>query len=204
MTDEEKLRLEVENGFRQFDKTIELIEYFLDRDTPFYLTPNIILELQKEAVDGIEKDAGRVRTTAVRISGSEHTPPGPALVHMRLVELCEFVNGNWHERSPFFLSAYCMWRLNWVHPFSDGNGRTARVLSYMVLCVKLGYRLPGKPTIVEQIESNKQPYIEALEAADKSVEADSFDISLMESMIKDMLARQLLGVIQAAGGEVEI
>ncbi len=74
----------------------------------------------------------------------------------------------------------------------------------MVLCVKLGYRLPGKPTIVEQIESNKQPYIEALEAADKSVEADSFDISLMESMIKDMLARQLLGVIQAAGGEVEI
>ncbi|MBL8221394.1 MAG: Fic family protein, partial [Bryobacterales bacterium] len=30
-----------------------------------------------------------------------------------------------------------MWRLNWIHPFFGGNGRTARSASYLVLCASL-------------------------------------------------------------------
>jgi hypothetical protein len=44
-----------------------------------------------------------------------------------------------------------MWRTNWVHPFDDGNGRTARAASYLVLCVKLGYRLPGKKSLIDLV-----------------------------------------------------
>ncbi|GJE15435.1 hypothetical protein AIGOOFII_0130 [Methylobacterium marchantiae] len=191
---------EIENGFRQFDLCLEMVEYYLDKERPFALRPGIILEFQKEAVEGIEADAGKIRSGNVGISHSSHAPPGPHLVQSALTELCDYINDNWHEKTAFHLSAYAMWRLNWIHPFSDGNGRTARTLSYAVLCIKLGYVLPGYPTIPAQIEEDKSHYIEALEAADQADRLGLLDVSQMEQMIRSMLARQLIGVIEAAGG----
>src|SRR5829696_5603344 len=128
---------EVENGFRQFDRCLEIVDYYLDRERPFALRPGVILELQKEAVEGIETDPGRIRTTRVGITHSKHVPPPPHLVEALLTEFCDYVNDNWHEKTAFHLAAYVMWRVNWIHPFTDGNGRTARTLSYAVLCIKL-------------------------------------------------------------------
>jgi len=98
----------------------------------------------------------------------------------------------------FHLSAYAMWRLNWIHPFVDGNGRTARTLSYLLLCLKLGYILPGTPTIPQQIEEDKSHYLEALQTADDAARTGAIDVDEMERMLKGMLARQLLGIIEAA------
>lgn len=193
-------RLEVENGFRQFDLATEIIKYYLNPERPFALRAPIILDLQKEAVSGIEADAGTLRSVAVGITHSRHDPPAPHLVPTLLTEFCDYLNDNWHERNAFYLSAYAMWRINWIHPFSDGNGRTARTLSYILLCLKLGYLLPGSPTIPQQIEEDKSRYIEALESADEAYRGGAVDVSVMEQMIKAMLARQLLGVIQAAEG----
>jgi Fic family protein len=120
------------------------------------------------------------------------------LVQAHLTEFCEYINDNWHEKTAFYLSAYAMWRLNWIHPFSDGNGRTSRALSYALLGIKLGYLLPGSPTIPQQIEADNSHYIEALEAADAAAINGGEDISEMEAMIRSMLAKQLLGVIDAA------
>jgi Fic family protein len=92
-----------------------------------------------------------------------------------------------------------MWRLNWIHPFTDGNGRTSRALSYALLNIKLGYVLPGSPTILQQIEEDNSHYIEALEFADKAAREGAEDVDEMKRMIRAMLARQLLSVIDAAG-----
>ncbi|MDE3175721.1 MAG: Fic family protein, partial [Pseudomonadota bacterium] len=116
-----------------------------------------------------------------------------------LTEFCEYINNNWHERTAFYLSAYAMWRLNWIHPFTDGNGRTSRALSYALLNIKLGYILPGAPTILQQIEQDNSHYIEALEMSDKSALEGKENVSEMERMIRAMLAKQLLSVIDAAG-----
>jgi len=191
---------EVENGFRQFDRFLEIVDYYLDRERPFALRPGVILELQKEAVEGIETDPGRIRTTRVGITHSKHVPPPPHLVEALLTEFCDYVNDNWHEKTAFHLAAYVMWRVNWIHPFTDGNGRTARTLSYAVLCIKLGYELPGSPTIPAQIELDKSHYLEALEKGDDAERNGEIDVSEMEAMIRAMLARQLMGVIEAAGG----
>jgi len=59
-----------------------------------------------------------------------------------------------------------MWRINWIHPFFGGNGRTARALSYLVLCAKLGFRLPGNKTIPDFIVESREPYYTALRKAD--------------------------------------
>ena len=68
----------------------------------------------------------------------------------------------------------------------------------MILCIKLGYIIPGSPTIPSQIEMDKTHYLMALEKADEAFASGSSDVSEMESMIKGMLARQLLSVIEAA------
>ena len=91
-----------------------------------------------------------------------------------------------------------MWRLNWIHPFDDGNGRTSRAVSYLVMCLRLGYRPPGQPTIPEMIKRHQTPYYEALEKADVSVTADGFDLSAMEELLTGHLASQLMTVVTAA------
>ena len=40
---------------------------------------------------------------------------------------------------------------------SGGNGRTSRALSYLVMCARLGYRIPGTHTIPEQIVAIGNP-----------------------------------------------
>ena len=94
-----------------------------------------------------------------------------------------------------------LWRLNWIHPFDDGNGRTARGLSHLVTCVRLGYLLPGTKTIPDQIASNKTPYYRALESADDAFTDGRIDVSALEALLGTMLAAQLADVHRQATGE---
>lgn len=92
--------------------------------------------------------------------------------------------------------------MNWIHPFADGNGRTARTVSYVVMSIKLDSLLPGTPTIPEQIATDKQPYYEGLEFADKAWDAwQQVDVSSLEGMLNKMLAAQLLSATKEAAGE---
>jgi Fic family protein len=191
---------EAANGLRQIDAALDMVDWYLEPGRPFSLRPPMLQQLQKIAVDGLEPDAGEFRKTPVRISKSSHEPPLPHLVQQNVVEMCEYVNNNWHEKTPFHLSAYVMWRLNWIHPFPEGNGLTSRALSYAVLCVKLGYRLPGSPTIPAQIQVNRDGYFLALESADRAWSEGRLELGAMEEMLKDMLAKQLLSVIEQATG----
>jgi len=204
LSDAEIKQLEVDNGFRQFDLATDVIETFLDRDRPFALHPSLLQQLQAVAVNGIEAHPGDWRSGTALITESDHSPPGPHLIGSLVQELCDYINDNWHEQTAFHLASYIMWRLNWIHPFSDGNGRTSRMLSYIVLCIKLGYLLPGSPTIPQQIEKNRDPYYNALKAADNAlVQSGGFDFAEMEGMLKEMLANQLLNVIEMADGGKE-
>ena len=116
-------------------------------------------------------------------------------------DLCDYVNTNW-ARSPVHLASYVMWRLNWIHPFVDGNGRTTRATSFVVLCVRLGYRVPGSNTIPEQISKDKNPYYQALEVADAAYEKqNNIDVSAMENLLGSLLANQLATVLQDARAE---
>ena len=162
VTDQEDLaRMEAYNTLRQHLKLEEMIGYFLDPDRPFKLRPSHILTLHRAALDGISAAAGTWRPAGVEIGGSKHTPPQAFEVPERIEELCDYVNERWTEKKPLHLASYVMWRLNWIHPFTDGNGRTSRAVSYLVLCIRLKMLLPGKLTIPQQIEQNKTLYYRA-------------------------------------------
>jgi Fic family protein len=194
----QKAAREAENVLRQFNTAIEQIEYSLQPDRPFKLRASAILTLNRIALDGLNRYAGNYRPGDVEILGSKHKPPPAHLVPELVEGLCDYVNENW-SRSPIHLAAYVMWRLNWIHPFADGNGRTTRVISFVVLCVRLGYRVPGSNTVPEQISRDKKPYYDALELADTVYEKESkVDVSAMETLVGTLLTNQLAAVIHDA------
>jgi len=103
-----------------------------------------------------------------------------------LVEnMCDYVNEQWRDATAIYLAAYLMWRLNWIHPFADGNGRTARMTSYVVMSIKIGGVLAGTPTIPEQIVDNRVPYFDALDEADEAFKKDQIDVSKMEEIARE-------------------
>ncbi len=195
---EQRARQEAQNGLRQFDEVIEQTNYWLQPERPFRLRPSAILSLHRRALEGISSFAGVFRPGGIEIKGSKHRPPGAHLVPELVEELCDYVNEHWAKVPPLHLAAYTLWRMNWIHPFVDGNGRTSRAVSYLVLCVRLGYVLPGTTTIPEQISKNKDPYYKALEAADTANAAGRVDLAEMEKLLESLLAVQLVSVINAA------
>lgn len=194
---DERARREARNGLRQFDAVVEQIAYWLQPDHPFKLRPSAILGLHRIVLEGISAYAGVFRPAGIAIKGSGHQPPEAYLVPELVEAMCDYINENW-DKSPIHLSSYALWRMNWIHPFVDGNGRTARAISYLVLCVRIGYRLPGIKTIPEQIAKDKNPYYSALEAADKADAASRLDVSKMESLMETLLAKQLVSVYEEA------
>jgi fido (protein-threonine AMPylation protein) len=193
----ERAKQEARNGLRQFDEVIERVEFWLQPERPFRLRPSGILGLHRKALEGISSFAGVWRPAAIEIGGSSHNPPGAHLVAELIEQMCDYVNENW-VNSPVHLAAYVLWRMNWIHPFVDGNGRTARALSYLVLSVRLGCRLPGTNTIPDQIASDKTPYYQALEAADRAFSEGKIDVSRAESLLGDLLAKQFASVLRVA------
>jgi Fic family protein len=197
----ERARRESENGLRQIDLVLDRVRRHTGPSPePFKLRPSLLLALNRAAVEGIEATAGAFRTGGMEIFGSKHQPPKGAEVPELIEELCDYVNDHW-QASAAHLSAYVMWRINWIHPFDDGNGRTARAASYLVLSVKTGGVLPGSKSIPERIVGAKNAYYYALEKADKAYKADkSIDVSDLESIVVGALAAQLADVVMEASG----
>lgn len=190
---------EAENAVRQFDAVLDLIEEVARDRRPFRLRPSTILSLHKIALDGLSRYAGTWRPSPVSIGKSRHAPPHESRVPELIEEMCDWVNDQWSEQSALELCSYVMWRLNWIHPFLDGNGRTSRAVSYLVLCARLGDRLPGRLTIPEQIAADRKPYYEALEAADEATERGVLDFTQMRNLLEAYLGKQLSSTFAEAG-----
>ncbi len=200
VTDAQEIaRIEAENTLRQFDAAMEELQKWIS-DQQYRLRPSTILRLNRIALEKLSKYAGVFRPGDVKIKGSSHAPVSAQEVPEYVEEFCEYINSEWHQKSAIHLAAFALWRINWIHPFVDGNGRTARIVSYLILCAKLGHRLPGTKSIPEQIAGDKQPYYKALEAADKALLNDSVDVSAIEELMAAHLAAQLVEVHNRAIG----
>jgi Fic family protein len=102
------------------------------------------------------------------------------------------VQENWYIWTPAELAAYGLWRLNWIHPFIEGNGRTARAACYFLLCVRSGALLPGRRIVPERIRDNRDGYEAALLASDKAWDDGHLDFTDMEVYLAALLEAQLM------------
>ena len=197
----ELAKLEASNALKQYDRAVSEIESWIKAGKTNIRFP-LLLELHRLAMNGIDSYAGNFRPAKVTIKGSGHVPVAAEDVPRNVDEMLNYIHDNWETRTAIHLSAFVMWRLNWIHPFADGNGRTSRIFSYLVLCGKLNQNLPGTRTIPEQIAENKAPYYKALEAADVQYKKGRIDVTEMEQLLESYLANQLVSIHELATGQI--
>ncbi|MGH8178018.1 MAG: Fic family protein [Steroidobacter sp.] len=94
----------------------------------------------KDLVREGDRTPGAYRKAAVRIAQANHLPPDALQVPHYMHELVEFVNRNDAPKYDLMKVALAHHRFAWIHPFSNGNGRVVRLVTYALL-MKYGFRV---------------------------------------------------------------
>lgn len=146
------------------------IQYIVDhKDDP--LTEEALLyihRLMTEKTLDNPDDAGRFRTTdkvvvADMVEGDiVYTPPTFEAIPEFIKTLCDFFNNNNLSNfiHPIIKGIIVHFMLAYMHPFVDGNGRTARALFYWYM-LKEGYKLTEYMSISRVIAKSKSSYEKA-------------------------------------------
>lgn len=180
--------LEIANGNRQYDFLSSIVKASLAVQRPF-LSTHVVKAFNFQAITCLHTSAGDYRPCPVKVG--EYMPPEHYRVHDLMDDFVNIVNRSWETAEAVALAALVLWRLNHIHPFINGNGRTARAASYFVLCVKLGVWLPGTTILPELLRQSRQRYVEALRKADLSLENGALDLSELHALISELLEKQL-------------
>lgn len=181
-------RIQERNLIRQYDLLANCIEIGIKKG-PEALDKYTLWALNHVAVANIAQFGGRFREEPIYVGN--HIPPHFKDVPELMDRFLSFIHENWFAARETQLAAYALWRLNWIHPFVEGNGRTARATAYYILCVRSGRLLPGNKIVPERIREDRAPYVAALRAADRAWDAGNLDISELESYIARLLQGQL-------------
>jgi Fic family protein len=182
--------IQEQNPLRQYDLLTNCIEIGLAKGIDAF-DKYTLWTLNAAAVANIAQFGGRFREQPIYVA--KHIPPHFKDVPNHIDQFISVIHENWDlSDHPTELPAYALWRLNWIHPFIEGNGRTARAACYYLICLKYGALLPGKKTVPERIREDRDPYYAALREADKAWEDGQFDVSALAKYLETLLEAQLL------------
>ena len=182
-------RIQEQNLLRQYDLLTNCIEIGLIKGIEAF-DKYTLWSLNGAAVSNIAQFGGRFREHPIYVA--DHIPPHFENVPNLVDQFISIVHENWDVLDhPTLLPAYALWRLNWIHPFIEGNGRTARAACYYLICMRHGALLPGKKTLPERIGENREPYYEALREADQHWADGQFNVDALAEYLADLLAAQL-------------
>jgi Fic family protein len=164
----------------------------------FVFSAALLKRLHKVVAEGQLDNNGDFRNHDVAINGSPHRPCSWVEVETQVESMCRYVNENWDGRDLVHLAAFVIWRINYIHPFSDGNGRTSRAACWLILCARHGKHLPGRNTVLTQIMNARDQYCLALRHCDEEyIRTGSIDhaIEPMVQLIGAMLITQLADAV---------
>ena len=184
-------RLELSNFARQkkFLSSIVVAAIAADRR---YLSQNVIKALNFHAIACLHPNAGEYRPWFVEVGA--HIPPTHYRVPALMDDFVNFVNSQWESTEPLPLAAFVLWRLNHIHPFINGNGRTARAACYFVLCLKAGAQLPGDVTLPELLARDRAEHLAVLQQVDASLATGIVDVTPLQNLLQRLLAEQFATV----------
>lgn len=147
----------------------ETIEY-LRKNRNTVLSKDFILEIHKRITQGTldnREDEGRFRddnkiVVADSISGDiVHFPPDCSCIENGIEMICSFANNEGEGFiHPIIKAVIIHFMLSFLHPFVDGNGRTARSLFYWYM-LREGYWLTEFLAISRNIYKTKGQYEKA-------------------------------------------
>ena len=148
---------------KNYQATLVYIHAIADHTTAF--THQTILELHYRLLQGVDNTlAGRYRTGFVRVG--EYLPPDPFLVHPLMDDLLAWMNTPTPAGYSHLLYAGIVhYQFVAIHPFADGNGRTARALTTLYL-LRNGYDITRSFALETHYNRDRAAYYAALHAAD--------------------------------------
>jgi Fic family protein len=144
-------------------EAIALVESLAEKREP--ITPGVARQLHALVMARIDdENAGQYRRLPVRIAGAAHEPPPAWDVPAQMADWAGWLAAQEAHAGPVELAAVAHHRLVSIHPFLDGNGRTARLVMNLIL-LRAGY----PPAIIAR--ASRAQYYRALAAADRGNEA---------------------------------
>jgi len=156
------------------------------------ITVSHLLKLHQLVLRGIEEEfSGRYRPGQVRILGADFIPPNPLKVPDLMEDFVAWIN----DKSRYDINiiehvAGIHYRLVWIHPFIDGNGRVARLLMNLIL-IHAGY----PPAII--LKNDRKKYYNALNRANRN------DFQLFYKVMGQAIERSLDIYLRALGLNTE-
>jgi excisionase family DNA binding protein len=145
---------------RDHHAALEYLYDLIDKDKKQTISEMLIRNLHQIIVQETDKEwAGRYRNAKVIIGGAKHTPPDALQVPQKMHDLISWLNSQKNKMNIIELSALLHHKLVHIHPFFDGNGRTAR-LTMNLLLMQFGYPL------VVILKNDRKKYYDVLDKAD--------------------------------------
>jgi len=138
-----------------------------------------VMQLHGMILKGINrKYAGVYRDVPVRISGAEHIPPQPYLIDKMMEDYFAYYKMYGKSTHPVILAAEMHERLVSIHPFIDGNGRTARLVMNLILLMN-GFPI----AILKGGNADRQKYYKALEEVQVNDNPTAFYALIIEALM---------------------
>jgi Fic family protein len=152
-----KDHLEAKNHY----EALEYLSNLVEKSRKQTISEQLIRNLHQIVMQETEKEwAGRYRNSNVIIGGAEHKPPDALNVPFKMAKLINWWRRNQKKLHPVELAAIIHHKLVYIHPFFDGNGRTARLIMNLIL-MQSGYPL------VIILKNDRKKYYRVLSQADK-------------------------------------
>ncbi len=169
----------------------ELVSQYIGDGGP--ITQGVIREIHKRLVNGVRGNAAapgeyrKVPNYVVNSITKEviYTPPPANELPILMAELVQWINET-TEINPVLVSGMAQFQFVHIHPFLDGNGRTARLLSTLCL-YKTGYDFKRLFTLSEYYDRDRPAYYKAIQI----VRENGMDMTPWLEYYTDGLATQM-------------
>lgn len=176
----------------------ELVSEYLGSGEP--VTEGLIREIHRRLVEGVRGGEGgpgvyrAVQNVVANSATGEilYTPPPPLDVPPLMSELVEWLRSE-ATAHPVLVAGIAQFQLVHIHPFLDGNGRTSRLLSTLLL-YRAGYDLKRLFTLSEFYDRDRSRFYAAI----RTVRARDMDMTGWLEFFVEGLATQL-GEVKARG-----
>lgn len=170
---------EVKNAIRTYDMFPSL-DPFSEKD---------LLRAHGTMMEALTDDAGSYRRKGVGVfseTGLVHMAPPPDRVPMLVGDLFEWLK----KANDHLLIRSCVfhYEFEFIHPFSDGNGRNGRLWQSLILgrLHPLFHHLP----VENMVYSNQQAYYDAIAASTAAGESTPFIAFMLGEILKTLKEHQ--------------
>lgn len=150
---------------QNYNQALEFVEQIAN-DGDFQLSDEFFKKVQAILLKNIRDDiAGKYRNLQVRVG--DYLPPQPYQIPNLMKQLVAWVkNPEPQDLSPVLYAGIAHYQLVAIHPFEDGNGRTTRLLTTLIL-IQNGYDMTKFFALESYYNRDRKAYYEALSSADK-------------------------------------